>query len=245
VRIGQSPVVNYSEISVVILAGGMGTRLRSVVADRPKVLAQVAGRPFLAHLLDQLAAAGVRSALLCTGYRAEAVVEQFGATYRSLALTYSQETVPLGTGGALGHARPHLHSDPVLVLNGDSYCAADLAAFLDWHYRSQAQASLLLTEVADTSRYGRVEVDGAGSVLGFAEKAVGSGPGWINAGVYLLSQPFLEALPEGRPLSLEREVFPSWVGRGLTAYRSPGWFIDIGTPESYARAEQLFTARAT
>jgi NDP-sugar pyrophosphorylase family protein len=239
-----TPISGLRDIATVILAGGLGSRLRSVVGEQPKVLAQVAGRPFLAYVLDHLAEAGVRSVVLCTGYKADAVADQFGASYRGVALTYSRETAPLGTGGAVRRARSLVASDPILVVNGDSYCAADLGAFLALHRDRRAAASLLLTEVADTARYGRVEVDAAGAVLGFTEKAPSGGLGWINAGVYLLGQAFLRALPPAESFSLEREVFPAWVGHGLTAYRSSGAFIDIGTPESYARAGHLFAAGA-
>ena len=215
-------VGGLARVTGVVLAGGLGTRLRSVIADRPKVLAEVAGRPFLAHLLDQLAEAGLRSAVLCTGYKAEAVAAQFGTSYRGMGLTYSQETSPLGTAGALRQARPYLRSDPVLVLNGDSYCAADVEAFWAWHEQGPGVASLLLTEVADTGRYGRVELDDRGEVLAFHEKAAVSGPGWINAGMYLLGRELLESIQAGRPVSLEREVFPGWVGRGLRGYRAHG-----------------------
>jgi NDP-sugar pyrophosphorylase family protein len=229
-----------TNITAVVLAGGLGTRLRSVMRDRPKVLAEVNGRPFLSYLLDQLTDAGVQSIVLCTGYGAEAVACHFGPSYRCASLTYSRETSALGTGGALRLARTYLRSDPVLVLNGDSYCAADLPAFLERHRRTGAEASLLLAEVPDSSRFGRVEVDDDGTVRGFVEKAAGGGPGWINAGVYLLGQRFLQALPDMTPLSIERDVFSAWVGRGLAGYRSAGWFIDIGTPQSYAEAERLF-----
>jgi len=230
-------------ITAAILVGGLGTRLRPAVADRPKVLAAVAGRPFLTYLLDQLARAGIRSTVLCTGYRADVVATELGSSYKGMALIHSRESSPLGTGGALRHARALLQSDPVLVLNGDSYCDADLGFFIDRHRKAEAVASLLLTEMSQTSRYGRVEVNDRETVVGFIEKAQGSGPGWINAGIYVLAQSFLQSLPLGTPLSLEREVFPAWVGRGLNAFRSPGWFIDIGTPESYVEAGRLFESR--
>jgi len=239
----RSMVEGLRTITAVILAGGLGTRLRSVMSDRPKVLAEIHGRPFLSYLLDQLADAGVQHVVLCTGYKAEAIRTQFGDSYGSLALTYSQETMPLGTGGALRQARPHLHGDSVLMLNGDSYCAADLGAFLEGHRGSRAEASLLLAEVSDTGRFGRVDLGDEGTILGFAEKAAGGGPGWINAGIYLLGQKVLQALPETTPLSLERDVFPAWVGHGLRGFCSPGWFIDIGTPESYATAARLFVPK--
>jgi NDP-sugar pyrophosphorylase family protein len=236
----RSAKPNQREVIAVILAGGLGTRLKSVVPDRPKVMAEVACRPFLAHLLDQIDATGIRHAVICTGYKAEVVVDEFGTSYRGMKLIYSQEHAQLGTGGALRHARAHLRTDPVLVLNGDSYCGFDLPAFLDWHYSTRASASLLLTEMSDTGRYGRVEVDDNGHVLGFSEKVERSEKGWINAGVYLLSQEFLQSLPQSVPLSIERDVFPGWVGRGLRGFRCRARFIDIGTPESYSMAERFF-----
>ena len=228
------------DVTAVILAGGLGTRLRPVVADRPKVLAEVHGRPFLAFLLDQLAAAGIRDVVLCIGYRGEQVRAAFGEAYGALRLRYSQESRLLGTAGALRLALPLLHSDPVLVMNGDSFCEADLASFTRWHRRRGAAATLLLARVPDTGRYGRVELDAEGRVLRFEEKGSPGGPGWVNAGVYLLSRRLLSTIPAGRPVSLEREVFPAWIGRGLYGHRSTGRFLDIGTPEAYATAEAFF-----
>ena len=118
--------------TAVILAGGLGTRLRDAVANRPKVLAKVGPRPFLSYLLNQLAAAGIRHVVLCTGYMGQMVREAFGSKYRTMTLEYSLEPAPIGTAGALRLALPLLRSDPVLVMNGDSYCEADLGAFATW-----------------------------------------------------------------------------------------------------------------
>jgi NDP-sugar pyrophosphorylase family protein len=232
--------LDIQNIQGVILAGGLGTRLRPAVADRPKVLAPVAGRPFLARLLDQLAEAGVRSVILCTGYRGDAVSAEFGWEYRGVALKYSCESEPLGTGGALRLARPSMQSDPVLVLNGDSYCEADIAGVFAEHQRRRANVSVVVAEMEDTSRYGRVVFDASGVISQFAEKSADSGSGWINAGIYILSQQFLVELPDDKPLSLERDIFPAWIGRGLYAARTSGRFIDIGTPESYRAADEFF-----
>jgi histidinol-phosphate phosphatase family protein len=230
-----------ASLTAAILVGGLGLRLRSVVADRPKVMAPVAGRPFLASLLDQVIAAGARKAVLCTGYRAEQIETEFGDRYGPLALAYSRETEPLGTAGALRLAVPRLDSDPVLVLNGDSYCAFNFDLLLAFYRAQPTEALLWLAHVHDTARYGRVVLDAGGAVEQFLEKAdaASQGPGWINAGVYLVSRRALESISAGRPCSLEREVFPSWVGRGLRAFRGAGPFIDIGTPESYAEVESF------
>lgn len=229
-------------ITAAILAGGLGTRLRSSVMDRPKVLAPVAGRPFLAYLLEQLNSAGLDRVILCTGYRAEQVKDTFGDSHGRLQLVYSPESAPLGTGGCLRLAAPLIESDSVLVLNGDSYCSVDLLAFANNHLARSASASLVVTQVADTSRYGRIEVGPDGLVQRFAEKTETSAPGWINAGIYLLKRDLVREIPEGRLVSLEREMFPAWLNnREMVAFASPGPFIDIGTPESYAQAERFFS----
>jgi NDP-sugar pyrophosphorylase family protein len=229
----------YSEIPAVILAGGLGTRLRSVVSDRPKALAEVAGRPLLAWLLDMLISAGVPRVVLCIGYLGEMIEQAFGDHYAGLPIGYSQEATPLGTGGALRAGLPQVDARTVLVLNGDSLCRADLAAFARKHAATDARFSLLLTHVDDTTSYGRVETDAAGRITHYLEKGSTPGPGWINAGIYLLDREVVASIPPNRSVSLEREVFPAWIGRGLYGHRHGGPFIDIGTPESYARAAEF------
>ena len=226
-----------ADITAVVLAGGFGTRLRSVVSDRPKVLAEVGGRPFLEYLLDQLVAEDVKSVVLCTGYLGEQVQRRLGSSYRTLALRYSREPQPLGTGGALRLALPMLDTDPVLVMNGDSYCDTRLDTFANSHASRSAPATILLAETDDTRRYGRVQVDDEGRVLRFSEKSNDMDPGLVNAGIYLLSRTLIGAIAFGRAVSLEREVFPDWIGRGLYGYCTHGRLWDIGIPESYARAD--------
>ena len=228
------------DVTVIILVGGLGTRLRSVVSDRPKVLAQVRDKPFLAYLLEQIADAGVRYVVLCIGYQGEQVQATFGDAYAGMSLVYSQESTPLGTAGALRSALPLFRSDPVLVMNGDSFCRVDLSSFWTWHRARAANATLLLTQVSDTQRYGRVQVGDDGHVLAFEEKSHQSTPGLINAGIYSLSHRLLKTIPPIKVVSLEREIFPAWIGRGLYGYRSEGSFLDIGTPEGYALAELFF-----
>jgi D-glycero-alpha-D-manno-heptose 1-phosphate guanylyltransferase len=227
------------EMSTCILAGGLGTRLRAALPDRPKVLALVGNRPFLALLLEQVSQAGIKSVILCTGHRADAIQTHFGDRFAELEIVYSREDVPLGTAGALRLALERIESDHVLVLNGDSHCAIDLSRFQRWHLESGFRASLVVTQVSESGRFGRVELDADGRITGFTEKSGSGGPGWINAGIYLMERRLLEELPHG-PLSLEREVFSTWVDRGLGAYQSSGRFIDIGTPDSYASAERHF-----
>ena len=178
--------------------------------------------------------------MLCTGYLVTQVQAVFGEVYSSLRLVYSQEVSPLGTGGALRLALPLFASDPVLVMNGDSFCEANLQAFWAWHGMQGASATLLLTKMPDTRRYGRVHVDTNGRVLRFDEKSDNIGPGWINAGIYVLSHRLLRTIPVMSAASLEYDVFPAWIDRGLYGFQSAGRFLDIGIPESYATAEQFF-----
>jgi D-glycero-alpha-D-manno-heptose 1-phosphate guanylyltransferase len=231
---------DFSNLSAAILVGGFGTRLRAVVADRQKVLAEVNNRPFLSYILDQLASSGIQNVVLCTGYHAEQVKEIIGNTYKSLQIDYSVEDIPLGTAGAIRQALPILKSDPFLVLNGDSFCEFSLASLWDFHQESHARATLLLQEVEDTSRYGRVEVDSNGEVKQFIEKNERGGRGWINAGVYLLNQSLIQRIEPGKNISIEKDIFPNWIGQGLFGFQGQGRFLDIGTPESYALADQFF-----
>lgn len=231
-----------SSITAVILAGGLGTRLRSVVPDKPKVMAEINGRPFVEYLLEKLRGEGVRSVILCTGYMADLVENRLGSEFQGMTLRYSRELEPLGTGGAIRLALPLMDSDPIMVLNGDSFCDAGLTAFADWHANQPPTGSLLLLQTDDTRRYGRVDTDDQGRILQFAEKADTTGPGWINAGVYLLSRELIESIEPDRPVSLEREVFPRWIGKGLSAFQSDGQLWDIGVPDAYAKADQDFRA---
>ncbi|MBI4510251.1 MAG: nucleotidyltransferase family protein [Deltaproteobacteria bacterium] len=229
-----------ADVVAAILAGGKGTRLEPVVSDRPKVLADVSGRPFLAYLLDQLVAAGVRRVVLCTGYKASQVSGKIGHAWGPLRVAYSEEPLPLGTAGALRHALPMLESEDVLVMNGDSSCSIDLAAFYRAHRERHATASLLLARVSDRARYGSVLIDDSGWISSFVEKGSALGSGWINAGIYLVERARLATIPEGKEVSLERDVFPSWLEGGLHGVRCDSPFLDIGTPESYATAFEFF-----
>jgi NDP-sugar pyrophosphorylase family protein len=232
-----------SDVQAAILAGGAGSRLRSVVSDRPKVLAEVGGRPFVVYLLEQLSVSGISRAVLCTGYMAEKVRELLGDTYGPLELLYSREDEPLGTGGALRLALPLLSADTVLVMNGDSYMDVDLCAFVEWFFRAERQAALVLTKVGDTARYGTVAFDEEQRITAFEEKGTRSGAGWINAGVYVMRKSVIASIAPGRLCSLERELFPSLAGEKLFAFCADGRFIDIGTPESYAAAADVLAVK--
>ena len=226
-----------NDVCAAILAGGLGTRLRPALENTPKVLAPVGDRPFIAILLDRLESAGVKKVVLLTGFQANQVHRILGDRHGDMTLHYSTEATPLGTGGALRHALPQLESDFVLLTNGDSYCDVDLRKLISEHVRRQAEMSLTLTQVSDAGRFGCVETARDGRLTRFAEKQNAGGAGWINAGVYVLNRLLLEVIPQGKALSLERELLPEWIQcRRLYGFCSAGRFIDIGTPESYAAA---------
>lgn len=237
-------MLGLAQITTVILAGGLGTRLRSAVSSRPKVMAQVRGKPFLTYLLDQLTMAGALEVVLCTGYMADRIEKILGDRYKSLHLIYSREEEPLGTGGAIRQAVKYFASDPVLIMNGDSFINADPIVFLRWFFETERDASLLLAKVPDTSRFGRVTTGEGGLIVGFEEKGTHCGPGWINAGMYILKKKLLDSIPTGKPFSLERELFPRLAEKRLYGYQSEGEFIDIGTPDSYAKAGKFFSEQA-
>lgn len=227
---------SFQDITAAILAGGFGTRLRKVVSDRPKVMAEVNGKPFLSYLFDQLSDFGIRKVVLCTGYFGEQIENYYGYRYGSLLLNYSLEKESLGTAGALKFAFPKLKSDAVLVMNGDSYFNANLEEFRIWHTNKAAGVTLLLKKASKKKRYGIVRIDDDGQIISFEEKGCFDRTEWMNAGIYIIDRKMIETIPSARKVSLEYEMFPQWVGSGLFGYISKAEFLDIGTPESFAKS---------
>lgn len=222
-----------------VLCGGLGTRLRPAVGDRPKGLAEVAGRPFLDILVADLVRQGARRIVLCTGFGAEQIAAHFRGR-RDAEFVVSAEPAPLGTGGALRHALPHVRSDPVIAVNGDSFCPVDYGALLAFHARKAAEATIAVVAPDERQDVGAITIDTEGRLASFAEKPQGAGTrGWVNAGVYVLRRSLIAAIPEGT-VSLEKQVFPAAVARGA-CYGFPvaGPLVDIGTPERLSAAQSL------
>ncbi len=221
-------------MQALILAGGAGTRLRPVLPELNKPMAPISGRPFLEYLLLQLKKHGVQDVTLCVGYKAHLIQSYFSAGGRwGLRVRYSHETDFLGTGGAIKRAEAFIHADSFFVMNGDSLFDMDLRALMRYHRDRQATATLALAEVEDTQRYGAVSVDASGRITSFIEKGKGSAEGLINAGVYVFARKVLDVIPGGQPVSLEREVLPRLIERGLYGLPSKGYFVDIGVPTDY------------
>jgi D-glycero-alpha-D-manno-heptose 1-phosphate guanylyltransferase len=230
-------------VTALILAGGRGKRLRSVVSDRPKPMALIGRVPFLEILIRSLASKGVRDFVLLTGYMGEIIEEYFKVPFDgSLSIKFSRERLALGTGGAVKIAES-LASDPSLLVNGDTFFDGDLDSLIQFHKKKSATVTLSLFPVEDVTRYGSVEVDHEGRITGFREKAEGMGPGLINAGLSALSRDFITSLPDG-PFSMEQEIFPTLVNSGKMfglCMKRP--FFDIGTPASYSEFKDFIEQR--
>lgn len=222
-------------MEAIVLAGGFGSRLKSVVPDLPKPMAPIAGRPFLEIFLTSLARKGFRRVVLSLGYMAEKVVDHFGGQFVGMELVYEIENTPLGTGGAARQALTRCHADHVFVFNGDTFLDLE-AANMEAHWQAHRAPLIVAREVPDTARYGRLDT-ADGRVRGFAEKGE-VGRGLINAGCYVLPRDILDEFVPGQPFSLETDFLAKAVGvRRFDLFVTHGHFIDIGVPEDYARAQ--------
>lgn len=237
----------------VILAGGEGTRLRPLTHCIPKPVIPLVNRPFLHYQLDLLADVGIAGARLLVGYQPDRVRAALGDRYGSLELQYVHESEPLGTGGAIGNACRALEG-PAVVTNGDVLTDLDLGAVLAFHRAHGGAGTLVLTRVKDPRRYGVVVTEADGRIREFIEKPEDPPSDCINAGFYILEPRFIGRIPEGCS-SIERDIFPKALADGLPLYAlvHEGYWLDIGTLESYRRATidlldgrlSRFTARAT
>lgn len=225
----------------VVLVGGEGTRLRPLTLDEPKPVLPIGGVPFIALLLDRLAAAGVTKVVLSCGYLPERLRAGIGTPPAGVEVEVVVEDEPLGTAGAIRFAAAGRVDGPFLALNGDVLGDADFGALIAAHRAAGATASIGLTPVDDPTRFGVVVHDAQGNVERFVEKpptadGLGPAPWWVNAGTYVLEPSVLDLIPADRMVSIEREVFPALVGQGLICVQSTGYWRDIGTLESFLTA---------
>jgi mannose-1-phosphate guanylyltransferase len=223
-------------MQALILVGGEGTRLRPLTETVPKPVMPLAGRPFLSYMVDWLGRHGVEEVVLACGFGAAAVREVLGEG-DGPRLRYVEEPEALGTAGAIKFAAEQL-GDRFLALNGDVLSDLDLSALASFHEQRGSRATLGLYPVADATGYGLVRCGGDGEIREFLEKPDPgqAGPGEINAGTYVLERSVLELVPDGRAVSIEREIFPRLIGAGLHGLRLEGYWMDIGTPQRYLQA---------
>ncbi len=228
---------------VIILAGGLGTRLRSALPDIPKCMAPINGKPFLQYVMDYLEMYGVKKIILATGYLHEKIEEYFHNKYRYMDVEYSREDEPLGTGGAVKKAMEKTEGKQVVVMNGDTMFRVNLGKLYDFTLIKKSDLTMVVRQINDISRYGAVEFDETGRITAFREKGSLEGPGWINGGTYVIRKDFFlnQALPE--KFSLEKDFFEKiYLQHPIYANKCYQYFIDIGIPEDYERAQEEFRA---
>jgi len=222
-----------------ILCGGLGSRLRPMIPDRPKGLALLGGKPFLDILVEDLILQGFRRIIFCVGHLKEQIIGRYQSR-NDAEFLFSQEEVFLGTGGAVKNALPLIRSNPVVVMNGDSICHVDFAMFYQYHLDKSATASLVLTAPAGRQDGGTVCLSEAHKILSFSEKsAPHAAERFINAGIYLLQAEAIGQQPLVYPFSLEYDVFPVLVKSSpCYGFVVASALIDIGTPERYRKADE-------
>ena len=225
-------------MEAIVLAGGFGTRLAHIVSDVPKPMAPVAGRPFLEYILNDLIENGVTHIVIAVHHMKETIMEHFGNSYQGAVIEYSVEETPLKTGGAIKKALSLCREDRVLIINGDTFYKVDLQDMLRCAQKSGKPVCIAVREMTDFSRYGKVDVSEDGLIAAFHEKEFCS-KGYINGGIYAIEKDALEKYPE--TFSIEELCFPEMLEqRKISAYESNTYFIDIGVPEDYAKAQEDF-----
>jgi D-glycero-alpha-D-manno-heptose 1-phosphate guanylyltransferase len=228
--------------TAIILAGGFGTRLSAVIGGVPKPLAPVNGLPFLNYQLSYLKHYGIERVIISTGYLAEKITSFYGSEFKGMAISYSHEEEPLGTGGGVRLAIEGCAEEQVFVMNGDSFFDVDLSVFYQLHSHGEAQISLALRQVANASRYGTIGLGHQNRITSFKEKSEGGKPGVINGGLYLLDRRlYLGHTPGKTNFSIEKDFFERQLDKlCIKGFEFDAYFIDIGVPEDYARAQDEF-----
>lgn len=228
--------------TAIILAGGFGTRLQSVIQNVPKPMAEVNGRPFLDYQLKYLSHHGIQNVVLSTGHLAHVIHDRYRETFAGLKLSYAEEKAPLGTGGGIRQGLEQCNSNDVLVLNGDSFFDIDLKDFVSRHGESYADFSIALRAIRSAGRYGSITLNTKNRIVQFAEKSEASSAGLINGGIYLFNrEKFLAGTVPGKTFSVEKDFFEKQLDTfNIMGFEYSGYFIDIGIPEDYHKAQHDF-----
>lgn len=230
--------INLREIDVVILCGGLGTRLRSVVSDRPKVLANIREKTFLDILIDDITKQGFQNIILCVGYLRNQIKNHFKYD-KDYNITFSEEDEPLGTGGALKKAKLLIKSNPFIVMNGDSFCNINFREFVEYHTTKKGILSMVLATSKTAQDFGSVTVDYSKRITSFKEKVAGREDCLINAGIYSMQKDIFFYMPNDAHFSLEYDLFPELIDHRCYGFIIKSELIDIGTPERYEKAINL------
>jgi len=228
-------------IDVIILCGGRGKRLRAIVNDRPKPMAEFDQRPFLSILMEYVASFGFQRFILCTGYMAETIRKYYSASSLPWEILFSEEKKALGTGGAIKRAESLIRSDPFIVMNGDSFCRLDLDKFVNFHLKKRALLSIALVDSKNNKNCGKVILDETQRIIRFKEKAISTVKHFNSVGIYLMDKDFFSYMKKGNKFSLEYDLFPCIIDKRCYGFKQDADLIDFGTPIGYKRAQYLFS----
>lgn len=226
---------NFENTDVVILCGGKGERLQSVVSDRPKVLADINGKPFLEILIDNLKRFGFKRFILSVGYKKEAIIDYFKDKED---IVFSEEETALGTGGGLKKAKGLVKSSPFMAMNGDCFCDLEFDKLLEFHKQKNALLSIALVKTLEPRDYGTVALGLEDEIKSFREKISGSQTSLVNAGIYMMNKEIFSLMPAEKAFSLEYDLFPKL--ENSFGYVSNSKIYDIGTPVRYNKAKEVF-----
>jgi len=226
----------------VILAGGLGKRLKSITGDTQKVLVKIGDQPFLEILIDYIASQGGRRFILCVGHGSDEVEAHFKDKYHDREIIFSREESPLGTGGAIKQGSQHVKTDQFLAMNGDCFCVIDYNRLIAFHQQQKSKATLGVTLMPDARDYGTIEIAANGTIQAFKEKQSMISQAFINTGTYCFDRNVFSLVETPSKFSIEYDFFPHLVGKGFYAFEVENRFIDIGTPERYSWAKEHLKA---
>ncbi len=225
--------------TAIILAGGFGTRLKTMVSDVPKPMAPINGIPFLSYQLNYLKHYGITHVVLSVGYLHEKIMAFYKNEFNGMKITYVVEKEPLGTGGGIRKAIEECDDKAVFALNGDSFFDIDLDKLHQFHDFKNASFSLALRKVKNASRYGSIDINRENEIVSFQEKSDTAEEGLINAGIYILEPTlYLKHTPSNTKFSIEKDLFEKELETlPIYGFEFDGYFIDIGIPEDYSKAQ--------
>ena len=228
--------------TAIILAGGRGTRLKTIISDLPKPMAPIMNVPFLTYQLNYLKHFGIKKVIFSVGYLSEKIIAHYNQSFENISIEYSIEKNPLGTGGGIRMAMSNLNEDLVLILNGDSFFDLNLEQFYNLHLEQKSDFSLALRYVNNSERYGNIEFNSSHQITSFIEKNQLNQSGYINAGVYILSKKlYLQNTKPDINFSIEKDFFEKQLNQLIIkGFEFKDYFIDIGIPEDYLKAQDDF-----
>jgi len=232
-------IKNINGIDVVVLCGGLGSRLKGVIGEIPKVMVKIGDRSFLDILIENISRFGFKRFVLCTGYKSDLIEKHYKDNNLGVDIVISKEKDLLGTGGAIKNAQELVNSDPFLVVNGDSSSGINIKDFLSFHLDKQALISIGLACISKSVDYGSISLGRDQRIVKFQEKQEQEGCIYINAGIYLVNKEALFLMPNFDKFSLEYDFFPKILDKKIYGYIGQGDFLDIGTPDRYQKVKRL------